>query len=167
MPCYPRHTLFASCTDSLAPNDVVVDGGVLLPLPLFLRGSKAATLRKEGRYFFFTRTPIAKSTIMGAKISAGIGHSTESISFLMFSPSHCQPRCHCERIQETRSLPFRRHSKAPWPTLEMTSSHRQTTSVLMRVPFIAQTAPVIDAVYCQSRSFNAPHKIGDLRHRLK
>src|ERR1019366_10289010 len=113
MACHPRNTVFASCTDSLAPNDVVVDGGVLLPLPLFLQGAKAATHRNQGRHFFFTRTPIAKSTIMGANRSAGIGHSTEAISFLIFSPLKCQPRCNFEGLKGMRSLSFGRHGKAP------------------------------------------------------
>jgi len=55
--------------------------------------------------FFFTRTPIAKSTIMGAKISTGIGHSTESISFLIFSPSRRQPICGFRLFHKRHPLP--------------------------------------------------------------
>lgn len=92
------------------------------------------TIGNHGRSFFFARTPIAKSTITGAKTSTGIGHNTELTSFLMALPSRCQSTCHRLGFWETRSLPFERHGKAPWPSLEMKSSHSQTTSSLNPYP---------------------------------
>ena len=46
----------------------------------------------DRRYFFFTLSPIAKSTIIGANRSAGIGHNTVLNSFLILSPAQYQPR---------------------------------------------------------------------------
>jgi hypothetical protein len=110
---------------------------------------------------------MAKSTIMGANTSTGIGHNTELNSFLISSPSQRLSRCHREGFRARRSLRSRRHGQAPWPNLETKSSPCQTTSALS--PFSGSVYPANGTpyrpVYCQSQSFSASHKSGDLRHR--
>ena len=109
---------------------------------------------------------MAKSTIMGAKTSTGIGHNTELNSFLIFSPSPPQSRCHREGFRARRSLPFGRSRPSVVAKSWDQSSHCQTTSALSPSP-----GPVCPAngtryrrVCCQSQSFSTSHKSGDLRH---
>jgi hypothetical protein len=59
-----------------------------------------------GCYFFFTRIPMAKSAIMGANRSAGIGHNTELSNFLILPPSRHQPEIYCEGAWKTLPLSF-------------------------------------------------------------
>ena len=82
------------------------------------------------RFFFFALTPIAKSTIMGAKTSTGIGHNTELTSFLIVPASRSESRCYRQGFEEMRSPPLAHDGRAAWPNLEMKSSHRQTTCSL-------------------------------------
>src|SRR5450755_3191523 len=82
------------------------------------------------RFFFFALTPIAKSTIMGAKTSTGIGHNTELTSFLIVPASRSESRCHRQGCEEMRSPALAHEGRAARPNLEMKSSHRQTTCSL-------------------------------------
>ena len=82
------------------------------------------------RFFFFALTPIAKSTIMGAKTITGIGHNTEPNSLLIASPSRHQARCQRQGFEEMHLPPLAHEGRAAWPNLGMKSSHCQTASSL-------------------------------------